>query len=52
VQHNKALVNALLHFDPKLAELPRAGIVHRLDKDTSGCLVVAKSDVARSRFLP
>ena len=40
------LVNALLHFDPKLAELPRAGIVHRLDKDTSGLLVAAKHDAA------
>jgi 23S rRNA pseudouridine1911/1915/1917 synthase len=30
------LQNALLHFDPALAQVPRAGIVHRLDKDTSG----------------
>ena len=37
------LMNALLHHDPKLAELPRAGIVHRLDKDTSGLMVVAKT---------
>ncbi|HLS84481.1 MAG TPA: 23S rRNA pseudouridine(1911/1915/1917) synthase RluD [Arenimonas sp.] len=37
------LVNALLHHDPRLAELPRAGIVHRLDKDTSGLMVVARS---------
>lgn len=37
------LLNALLHHDPKLAELPRAGIVHRLDKDTSGLMVVAKT---------
>jgi 23S rRNA pseudouridine1911/1915/1917 synthase len=37
------LVNGLLHFDPRLAELPRAGIVHRLDKDTSGLMVVARS---------
>ena len=37
------LLNALLHFDPKLAELPRGGIVHRLDKDTSGLMVVARS---------
>ncbi|MCW8807376.1 MAG: 23S rRNA pseudouridine(1911/1915/1917) synthase RluD [Rhodanobacter sp.] len=37
------LLNALLHHDPRLAELPRAGIVHRLDKDTSGLMVVAKS---------
>ncbi|GAB2670230.1 23S rRNA pseudouridine(1911/1915/1917) synthase RluD [Arenimonas aestuarii] len=37
------LVNALLHFDARLAELPRAGIVHRLDKDTSGLMVVART---------
>jgi 23S rRNA pseudouridine1911/1915/1917 synthase len=37
------LVNALLHFDASLAALPRAGIVHRLDKDTSGCLLVART---------
>jgi 23S rRNA pseudouridine1911/1915/1917 synthase len=37
------LVNGLLHFDPRLAELPRAGIVHRLDKDTSGLMVVSRS---------
>lgn len=37
------LVNALLHHCPTLKELPRAGIVHRLDKDTSGLLVIAKT---------
>lgn len=37
------LVNALLHRDPALAMLPRAGIVHRLDKDTSGVMVVART---------
>ncbi|TLY50680.1 MAG: 23S rRNA pseudouridine(1911/1915/1917) synthase RluD [Gammaproteobacteria bacterium] len=37
------LQNALLHFDAKLAEIPRAGIVHRLDKDTSGVMVVART---------
>ncbi len=37
------LMNALLHHAPKLAEVPRAGIVHRLDKDTSGLMVVAKT---------
>ena len=37
------LVNALLHHDPSLASLPRAGIVHRLDKDTSGVMVVART---------
>ncbi|MEX0959443.1 MAG: 23S rRNA pseudouridine(1911/1915/1917) synthase RluD [Burkholderiales bacterium] len=37
------LLNALLEHDPALRTLPRAGIVHRLDKDTSGLLVVAKT---------
>ena len=37
------LVNALLHRDPDLDKLPRAGIVHRLDKDTSGVMVVART---------
>ena len=37
------LVNGLLHRDPGLAVLPRAGIVHRLDKDTSGVMVVART---------
>jgi 23S rRNA pseudouridine1911/1915/1917 synthase len=37
------LVNALLHYDPALARVPRAGVVHRLDKDTSGLLVVART---------
>ena len=37
------LQNALLHFDPDLSAIPRSGIVHRLDKDTSGVMVVARS---------
>lgn len=37
------LVNALLHYAPELAAVPRAGIVHRLDKDTSGLLMVART---------
>ncbi|TDR48674.1 ribosomal large subunit pseudouridine synthase D [Tahibacter aquaticus] len=37
------LQNALLHYDAKLIEIPRAGIVHRLDKDTSGLMVIARS---------
>ena len=37
------LQNALLHYDADLAALPRAGIVHRLDKETSGVMVVARS---------
>ena len=36
------MLNALLHHAPQLENLPRAGIVHRLDKETSGLLVVAK----------
>jgi len=44
------LVNALLHLDPDLSPLPRAGLVHRLDKDTSGCLVIARTLQAH-RFL-
>lgn len=42
-QPGGTLQNALLHYDPKLAEIPRAGIVHRLDKDTSGVMVIARS---------
>ncbi len=37
------LQNALLHHDARLSEVPRAGIVHRLDKDTSGVMVVART---------
>ena len=37
------LVNALLHHAPSLDKVPRAGIIHRLDKDTSGLLIVAKT---------
>jgi 23S rRNA pseudouridine1911/1915/1917 synthase len=37
------LQNALLHHDPALEKVPRAGIVHRLDKDTSGLMVVART---------
>ncbi|MFC1777764.1 23S rRNA pseudouridine(1911/1915/1917) synthase RluD [Pseudomonadota bacterium] len=37
------LQNALLYYDPELDSLPRSGIVHRLDKDTSGVMVVARS---------
>jgi 23S rRNA pseudouridine1911/1915/1917 synthase len=40
---SRTLQNGLLALDPKLAQVPRAGIVHRIDKDTSGLLVVARS---------
>ena len=42
------LLNALLHHAPALADVPRAGIVHRLDKDTSGLLVVARTVAAQT----
>jgi len=42
------MMNALLHHAPQLAAIPRAGIVHRLDKDTSGLLVVAKTPAAQT----
>jgi 23S rRNA pseudouridine1911/1915/1917 synthase len=45
---DSTLQNALLHHDPALAKLPRAGIVHRLDKDTSGLLVVARTPHAHT----
>ncbi|MDO8988072.1 MAG: 23S rRNA pseudouridine(1911/1915/1917) synthase RluD [Sideroxyarcus sp.] len=45
------LLNALLHHAPQLADVPRAGIVHRLDKDTSGLMVVAKTLVAQTALV-
>jgi 23S rRNA pseudouridine1911/1915/1917 synthase len=42
------LQNALLNLDPNLAALPRAGLIHRLDKDTSGLLVVARNEIAQT----
>ncbi len=44
------LLNALLHYAPELAQLPRAGIVHRLDKDTTGLLVVARTLEAQTKL--
>ncbi|MBM4233661.1 MAG: 23S rRNA pseudouridine(1911/1915/1917) synthase RluD [Gammaproteobacteria bacterium] len=45
------LQNALLALDPQLAKVPRAGIVHRLDKDTSGLLAVARTPVAHAALV-
>lgn len=45
------LVNALLHHVFDLKHIPRAGVVHRLDKDTTGLLVVAKTLVAQSALV-
>ncbi|EIC22287.1 23S rRNA pseudouridine(1911/1915/1917) synthase RluD [Thiorhodovibrio frisius] len=50
-QPDGTLLNALLHHNPELAALPRAGIVHRLDKDTSGLMVVAKSLIAHQSLV-
>lgn len=48
---DRTLVNALLHHCPELAQAPRAGIVQRLDKDTSGIMVVAKSLTAHAKLV-
>ena len=45
------MLNALLHHAPASAQLARAGIVHRLDKDTSGLLVVAKNEPAQAALV-
>jgi 23S rRNA pseudouridine1911/1915/1917 synthase len=45
------LMNGLLHHAPELEALPRAGILHRLDKDTSGLLIVARSIAAHTRLV-
>ena len=41
--YDNTLVNGLLHYLPSLEAIPRAGVVHRLDKDTTGLMVVAKT---------
>jgi 23S rRNA pseudouridine1911/1915/1917 synthase len=48
---NHTLVNALLYHEPCLKNLPRAGIVHRLDKDTTGLLIVAKTLVSYTNLV-
>jgi 23S rRNA pseudouridine1911/1915/1917 synthase len=48
---DKTLVNALLHYLPELKNLPRAGIIHRLDKDTSGLLVIPKTLHAHTKLV-
>lgn len=45
---DRTLLNALLHHAPELAGVPRAGLIHRLDKDTSGLLLVARSEAAHT----
>ncbi len=48
---NGTLMNGLLYFDSALFDLPRAGIVHRLDKDTSGLMVVARNEISRLNLI-
>jgi 23S rRNA pseudouridine1911/1915/1917 synthase len=48
---DSTVLNALLHHYPDIAEVPRAGIVHRLDKDTTGLMVVAKTVPAQTRLV-
>lgn len=48
---DSTLVNGLLHLSPELAALPRAGLIHRLDKDTSGVLLVARSIAAHTQLI-
>jgi 23S rRNA pseudouridine1911/1915/1917 synthase len=45
------VLNALLHIAPQVRDVPRAGIVHRLDKDTSGLMVVAKTLEAQTSLV-
>ena len=45
------LLNGLLHYSPSLAALPRSGILHRLDKDTSGLLLIAKTLPAHTHLV-
>lgn len=45
------VLNALLHYYPPIIDVPRAGIVHRLDKDTTGLMVVAKTIPAQTRLV-
>jgi 23S rRNA pseudouridine1911/1915/1917 synthase len=49
--HDGTLLNALLHHAPELAALPRCGIVHRLDKDTSGLLMIARTLTAHKSLV-
>ncbi|GAB7219316.1 23S rRNA pseudouridine(1911/1915/1917) synthase RluD [Vibrio comitans] len=48
---DSTVLNALLFHYPKIAEVPRAGIVHRLDKDTTGLMVVAKNVPTQTRLV-
>ena len=49
--YDGTLANGLIYRYPELANLPRSGIVHRLDKDTSGVLLIAKNEQFRNYFI-
>ncbi|NOQ94926.1 MAG: 23S rRNA pseudouridine(1911/1915/1917) synthase RluD [Methylophaga sp.] len=49
--HDGTLVNALLHHCPQLEGIPRAGIVHRIDKATTGLLMIAKTLIAHNSLV-
>ena len=49
--HDGTMLNALLHHFPELENIPRAGIIHRLDKDTSGILMIARSLTAHTALV-
>ncbi|MBL1275933.1 MAG: 23S rRNA pseudouridine(1911/1915/1917) synthase RluD [Ectothiorhodospiraceae bacterium] len=48
---DSTLSNALLHHAPELENVPRAGIVHRIDKDTTGLLVIARTLIAQKSLV-
>lgn len=45
------LVNALLHYEPSLQQVPRAGVIHRLDKDTTGLIIIAKTLISHTALI-
>ena len=49
--YDGTLANGLIYRYPELANLPRSGIVHRLDKDTSGVLLIARNEQFRNYFI-
>ena len=49
--HSGTLVNGLMAHAPEMSSLPRGGIVHRLDKDTSGVMLAARSTLAHKRLV-
>ncbi|WWP01204.1 MAG: 23S rRNA pseudouridine(1911/1915/1917) synthase RluD [Candidatus Dasytiphilus stammeri] len=48
---NGTLLNALLYHYPNLAKIPRVGIIHRLDKDTTGLIIIAKTILIQKRLI-